>query len=97
MSTAEDYRIAGNQQVIREYLANEFLGCTMTEDRAHPPTHHSFVMAEPRTDTRYKLKVSWGRLSDSGNVPEKTMTRLCGDNVAGKMRDAKGEFFYWAD
>ena len=96
MPTPEDHRIAGNLQVIRQYLANAFPGCIMTDDRPSPPTHHSFTMTERATGTRYKLKVAWGKLSDSGNVPEKTMLRLCGDNVAEQMRAAKGEYFYWA-
>jgi hypothetical protein len=84
-----------NLKTIREYLAKQFPGFVMTEDSSDTGILHKFTMTNPQTHEQLKLKVGWPRLSDKSNNPEKTERALVHGDVARKMRQQKGQYFYW--
>jgi hypothetical protein len=84
-----------NLKIVREYLMKEFSGFVMTEDSSDPGILHKFTMTNPETNEQFKLKVGWLRLSDISNNPEKTERSLVHGGVAHKMRQRKGQYFYW--
>lgn len=94
----EQDRIHENLKIIREYLMKGFPGFDMTEDTSDPSLCHKFTMTRLKTYEQFKLKVGWPRLSDKSNTPDKTKRSLEHGDVTGKMRkmrDGKGQYFYW--
>ena len=91
----EQQRILENLKTIREYLMNEFASFEMTEDTSDPSILHKFTMTNAKTHEQFKLKVGWLRLSGKSNNPEKTERSLIHGDVARKMRQQKGQYFYW--
>ena len=84
-----------NLKTVREYLTKQFAGFVMTGDSSDPGILHKFTMTHPKTNDQFKLKVGWPRLSEKSNNPEKTERSLVHGDVARKMRQRKGQYFYW--
>ena len=86
--------IEENQQVIRDYLVSQFKGFEVT-DTPNPPLSHMFIVTRS-SDERYRVKVAWRQISDSGNNPAKLKRLLIAHDVAGRMRGkSQGEYFSW--
>ena len=92
---AEDKDWIENLKTIRDYLTKQFPGFVITEDSSNPGILHKFTMTHPKTSEQFKLKVGWHRLSEKSNNPEKTERSLVYGDVARKMRQQKGQYFYW--
>lgn len=88
-------RIQLNLRTVREYLAKGFPGFQLTEDASDPNICHRFTVTNVRTFEQYKLKVGWARLTEISTLPEKMNRSLVDDDVAGRMRKAKGHYAYW--
>jgi hypothetical protein len=84
-----------NLKTIRQYLTEQFPGYLITEDSSDTGILHKFTMTNPKTYEQFKLKVGWLRLSGKSNNPEKTERSLIHGDVARKMRQQKGRYFYW--
>lgn len=84
-----------NLKAIREYLTKEFPGFLMTEDTSDPGILHKFTMTNPKMSEQFKLKVGWLRLSGKSINPAKTERSLVHGDVARKMRQQRGQYFYW--
>jgi hypothetical protein len=95
MSTpADQERIEANLGVIRTYLQNKFPSYTLKEVSGLDE-YHMFIVTNVELYETYKLKVSGPRLSDQSNTPAKTQAALDSDDVARKMIEANGNYFYW--
>ena len=95
-TNANDPRVEANVEVIREYLASEFKGFEVTENKDVPVSYMFTVMKS--ADERYQLRIFWPQLSDKSNTPEKTKKRLVTDDVAGRMKGkSQGEYFLWGN
>jgi len=90
----EQQLIKKNLAVIRGYLKIRFPGCVVTEE-SDPSTYHTFIVTNEKLHKRYKLKVSWFRLSDRSNTQEKTRGELDRMDVAGCMIQAGDGWFDW--
>ncbi|MDK2744062.1 MAG: hypothetical protein NDI90_14215 [Nitrospira sp. BO4] len=90
----EQKRIKDNLAVIRLYLTSKFPDHTITE-AAVPSLYHKFTVTNHTQYTRYKLKVSWPRLSDRSNTPEHTRSALDSGNVASGMMQIGDNDYYW--
>ena len=95
MAEDETTRIKHNLNVIRVYLARSFVGFGITEDKSDHSVCHFFTLSHPETSELFRLRVAWSRLSDDCNTPERTMRSLEHGFVAGKMRNANGDYFSW--
>jgi hypothetical protein len=95
MADDEGRRIEDNLKVIRGYLARSFAGFKITEDRSNQRLWHTFTMLNRDTGEQVRLKIAWGRLSEESNTPDRTERSLEHGGVAGKMRNANGDYFYW--
>jgi hypothetical protein len=95
MFEGEDNHIERNLNVIRTYLSRSFVGFDITEDKCDPDVGHAFSLMNRQTSEQVRLKVGWPRLSEECNTPERTMRSLEHGFVAGRMRNAKGDYFYW--
>jgi hypothetical protein len=97
MSNAEEEtRVRENQQVIRDYLLEQFKGFQLTKAKQDGSLCHWFTVTNFTSYTQYTLKVAGPRLSDSSNTPERVKHLLDLDNVALKMRATKnGEPYSW--
>jgi hypothetical protein len=91
----EQNRVAGNLRTIREYLTKEFPNFVMTEDTSNPIILDRFTMTDSKTFEQFRLKVGWPRLSDRSKNPENIERALVHGDVARKMRQHKGRYFYW--
>lgn len=92
----EQQLIKKNLAVIRGYLKIRFPGCVITEE-SDPSTYHKFIVTNEKLRKRYKLKVSWLRLSDRSNTQEKTRAELDRIDVAGCMIQANERSEDWFD
>jgi hypothetical protein len=72
-----------------------FVGFHITEDTSNQPLWHTFTLSNRDTGEHVRLKVAWARLSEEFNTPDRTVRSLEHGGVAGKMRNANGEYFYW--
>jgi len=90
----EQQLIKKNLAVIRGYLKIRFPGCVITEE-SDPSTYHMFIVTNEKLHKRYKLKVSWLRLSDRSNTQEKTRAELDRIDAAGCMIQAGDGWFDW--
>jgi hypothetical protein len=95
MVNDETTRIEENLNVIRAYLARSFVGFTFTEDKSNQRLWHTFTLSNYHTGEEVRLKVSWGRLAEASNTPDRTVRSLEHGGVAGKIRHANGDYFYW--
>jgi CheY-like chemotaxis protein len=85
-----------NQQVIRDYLIDQFKGFDIT-DMPNPPILHLFIVTKS-SEERYGLKVAWTQISDRSNTPATIKQLLVADDVAGRMRaTSQGEHFAWGN
>jgi CheY-like chemotaxis protein len=83
-----------NQQVIRDYLIDQFKGFEVT-DMPNPPVVHLFIVTKSSVE-RYGLKVAWSQISDRNNTPATIKQLLVAHDVAGRMRaTSQGEYFAW--
>ncbi len=87
----EQERIEANLDMIRTYLKNKFLNYTLKEVSGLNE-YHMFIVTNVELYETYQLKVSEARLSGS---PSKIQAELNGDDVARKMIEANGDYFYW--
>lgn len=90
----EHERIEANLEVIRTYLKQKFLHYTLKEVSGLDE-YHMFIVTNVELYESYKLKVSGPRLSDEGHTPAKTHVELDRYDVARKMIEANGDYFYW--
>jgi hypothetical protein len=90
----EHRRIEGNLATIRHYIKSKFPGCTITEDSV-PSLYHTFTVTNVKLHKSYGLKVSWSRLSDRRNTPERTRLSLNSGFVASGMVRAGDTFYSW--
>lgn len=90
----EQERIEANLGIIRTYLQNKFLSYTLKEVSGLDE-YHMFIVTNVELYETYQLKVSGPRLSDERNTPAKTQAALDNDDVARKMIEANGDYFYW--
>ena len=95
MGDDETRRIEENLNVIRGYLARSFVGFHITEDKSSQCLWHTFTMSNRDTGEQVRLKVAWARLSEESNTPDRTVRSLEHGGVAGKIRNANGDYFYW--
>ena len=95
MAEEESARIEQNLNIIRVYLAKSFVGFDIIEDKSDQMVCHLFTLSHYETSDLFRLKVSWLRLSEKCNTPERTMRSLEHGFVAGKMRQANGDYFCW--
>ena len=93
MVDEEAIRSEQNLKVIREYLARCFVGFKVTEDNQHKRLCHAFTLSNRNTGEEFRLKVAWARLSEVSNTPDRTTHSLEHGGVAGKMRQANGDYF----
>ena len=94
MSDEEAIRLQQNQQVIREYLLDQFKGFELT-DTPDRPLSHMFTVTKS-SEERYKLKVAWPQLSDRNSTPATIKQLLVTNDVAARMRaTSQGEYFAW--
>lgn len=91
----EETHVQLNQQVIRDYLLGQFVGCQLTQDLPDRPLFHWFTVTHSKSAAQYRLKVAWPQLSDRDNTPEKNKRRLVMEDVAKQMRAAKGQYLTW--
>ena len=83
-----------NQQVIRDYLIDQFKGFEVT-DMPNPPVVHLFIVTKS-SEERYGLKVAWPLISDRSHTPATIKQLLVTHDVAGRMRaTSQGEYFAW--
>lgn len=90
----EREQIDANLDVIRTYLKHKFLHYTLKEVSGLNE-FHMFIVTNVELYETYKLKVSGPRLSDQGHTPAKTHAELDRHDVARKMIEANGDYFYW--
>lgn len=90
----EQERIEANLGIIRTYLQNKFLNYTLKEVSGLDE-YHMFIVTNVELYETYQLKVSGPRLSDQSNTPAKTQAELDSEDVARKMIEANGDYFYW--
>ncbi len=90
----EQERIEANLDIIRTYLKNKFPNYTLKEVSGLNE-YHMFIVTNVELYETYKLKVSGPRLSDQSHTSEKTQAELDRDDVARKMIEANGDYFYW--
>ena len=90
----EATRIDENLKGIRGYLTKCFEGFEITEDRSDQSMYHIFTVTKQKDHQQFKLKVGWPRLSDRSNTLERCTRALTHGDVAGKMGNAKGTYFY---
>ncbi len=90
----EQERIEANLGIIRTYLQNKFLNYALKEVSGLDE-YHMFIVTNVELYETYQLKVSGPRLSDQSNTPAKTQAELDSDDVARKMIEANGDYFYW--
>ena len=91
----EQERIEANLDIIRTYLKNKFLNYTLKEVSALSE-YYMFIVTNVELYESYKLKVSVARLSDSSSTQAKTQAELDSDDVARRMIEANGDYFYWS-
>ena len=92
----EDALVKENQQVIRDYLSEQFKGFEVT-DTPNPPLSHMFIVTRS-AEERYSLKVTWPQISDRSNTSAKFKQLLVIHDVAGRMRGkSQGEYFSWGN
>jgi CheY-like chemotaxis protein len=85
-----------NQQVIRDYLIEQFNGFAVT-DMPNPPVLHLFIVTKS-SEERYGLKVAWPLISDRSHTPATIKQLLVTHDVAGRMRaTSQGEYFAWGN
>jgi len=95
MYNEEETRVKAYQRVIREYLIGQFKWFKLTDTPDRPLCHKLTVMKLNPIE-QYKLMVSWPKISDRSNTPEKIKRLLVSGGVANKMRAMpKGEYFEW--
>lgn len=88
--------ITQNQQVIRDYLIEQFKGFEVT-DTPNPPLSHMFIVTRS-SEEQYRVKVTWPLISDSENTPARIQRLLTTHDVAGRMRGkSQGEYFAWGN
>ena len=90
----EQERIEINLDIIRTYLKNKFLNYTLKEVSGLNE-YHMFIVTNVELYETYKLKVSGPRLSDQSNTSAKIRAELESDDVARRMIEANGDYFYW--
>ena len=95
MTDDESTRIEENLNVIRGYLARSFAGFHITEDKSYQRLWHTFTLSNRDTGEEVRFKVAWGRLAEESNTPDRTVRSLEHGGVAGKIRNANGDYFYW--
>jgi len=83
-----------NVAIIRAYLQDFFQGFELNEQRDYPLSY-TFTVTRSNPPTQYKLKVSWPKISDRTNQPDKIKRLLSADDVATRMRAAQGEYCLW--
>jgi hypothetical protein len=92
----EEQRIASNLDVIHTYLTRQFPGFDVPPGKSNPSMYHTFTVTNLTTHTSYILRVTWPRLSDRSNTPEKIELWLLRDHVADGMRATEnGGYFSW--
>ena len=91
----ESRRIEDNLKVIRDYLLRSFHGFAVTEDKSIRRSCHTFTLSNRNTGEDFRLKVAWDRLAEISNTPDRTTRALEHGGVAGRMRNANGDYFYW--
>lgn len=94
VEVAEDRRIADNLATIRHYIKSKFPGYTLTEHPV-PNLYHTFTVTNLKLHRSYGLKVSWSRLSDRRNTPERTRLALNSGFVASSMVCAGDTHYSW--
>ena len=90
----ERERIEINLEIIRTYLKNKFLSYTLKEVSGLDE-YHMFIVTNVELYETYKLKVSGPRLSDQSHTSAKIQAELESDDVARRMIEANGDYFYW--
>jgi hypothetical protein len=83
-----------NVAIIRAYLQGEFKGFDISEQPDYPLSY-TFTVTKLKPPTQYKLKMSWPRISDGDYTPAKIKRLLINDDVAARMKAARGEYFSW--
>lgn len=79
---------------IRKYLTYRFPGYSVTE-RAFPNLYYTFTVTNMELHKKYGLKVSWSRLSDPLNTPDRMWTLLTSGFVASAMVRAGDTYYSW--
>ena len=92
--SGEQERIEANLNIIRTYLNNKFFNYILKEVSALSE-YYLFIVTNVELYETYKLKVSGPRLSDQGNTSAKTQAELDRYDVARRMIEANGDYFYW--
>ncbi len=90
----EDERIEANLAIIRTYLNNKFFNYILKEVSALSE-YYLFIVTNVELYETYKLKVSGPRLSDQSSTSAKTRAELDSFDVARRMIEANGDYFYW--
>ena len=91
----EQERIEANLDIIRTYLKDKFPSYTLKEVSGLNE-YHMFIVTNVELYETYKLKVSGPRLSDQSNTSAKIQAGLDRDDVARRMIEANGDYYYWA-
>ena len=92
--SADQERIESHVDIIRTYLHNQFPHDTLTEAVA-VNEYYIFIANNVELDKSYKLMVDGRRLSGMGTTPAKIQAGLATDDVARRMMEADGDYFYW--
>jgi hypothetical protein len=90
----ENTHVKKNQEVIREYLIDQFKGFELTDTPDRPISHMFTVMKS--SEERYRLKVAWPQISNRSNTPSMIKQLLVAHDIAGRMKaTSQGEYFSW--
>lgn len=91
---AEEEWIEANLKTIRIYLQSKFPNYALKEVSAMS-AYYTFIVTNVELYESYKLKVDGPRLSDQNSTSAKTQAELESYDVARRMIEANGDYFYW--
>jgi hypothetical protein len=90
----EQARIDANLDIIRAYLKENF-PAFIIDEKSNLSLSYTFTVANIELHKSYKLRIDGPRLLDRNNTSAKTQAELKSHDIARKMVEADGDFFYW--
>ena len=85
----------GTVTLLRKDLAEVIINQGVEMDLDIVDEYHMFIVTNVELYETYKLKVSGPRLSDQSHTSAKIQAELESDDVARRMIEANGDYFYW--
>lgn len=91
---ADQEQIESNLRIIRAYLQNKFPNYTIREVSGLN-VYYMFIVTNVELYQTYILRIDAPRLSDQNRAPTKTQAELNSYDIATRMIEANGDYFYW--